>query len=265
MIKLIACDLDGTLLDSNKRLPEEFPKLIEKLKAKGIHFAVASGRSYAGIKEMFIDYIDDIVFICDNGAFVMYKEERLHLDLMKKEDIRELALLSRDLDGLILLCGMHGTYHMPAKTKEANDEIVKYYTNRVLVEDDLDVDDEFFKVALFDGEGSEEHSYPYLVEKYGDKYNGQTSGKYWMDIMNGGTNKGSALKAIQEKFDISYDETMAFGDYMNDYELLENASYSFAMANSHPKISKLANYKAGSNDENGVLKAIVEYVFDGDF
>ncbi len=260
MIRLIACDLDGTLLDSAKNLPKEFPKIIEQLKEKDVYFAVASGRSYAGLKEMFADYLDDLVFICDNGAFVMYKGERLHLDLMKREDVKELVQVSRDLDGLILLCGMKGTYHEPAKTKEANDEIATYYTNRVMVEDSMEVNDDIFKVALYDGLGSEEHAYPYLVGKYGDKYNGQTSGEFWMDIMNGGTNKGSALKAIQERLGISGEETMAFGDYMNDYELLENAKYSFAMANAHPRIKEIAGYEALSNDENGVVKAICEYV-----
>ena len=260
MIKLVACDLDGTLLDSKKRIPKEFPKIIEEFKKRGIYFVVASGRSYAGLKEMFADYIDDLVFICDNGAFVMYKGERLVLKLLKREEVNELVMFTRDMDGLILLCGMMATYHRSAPTKAANDEIATYYTNRIIVDDDIDVDDDIFKVAIYDNLKSEEHSYPELVKRYGDKYNGQTSGEHWMDVMTGGTNKGTALKDIMEKLGVGYDEAMAFGDYMNDYELLENAYYSFAMANGHDKIKELARYQAESNDDNGVVKAIYEYV-----
>ncbi len=260
MIKLVACDLDGTLLDSKKQLPKEFPEVINEFKKRGIYFVVASGRSYAGLKEMFADYIDDLVFICDNGAFVMYKGERLVLKLLKKEDVNELVMFTRDMDGLILLCGMNGTYHKSADSKAANDEIATYYTNRVIVEDDLNIEDDIFKVAIYDKQNSEEHSYPELLKRYGERYNGQTSGERWMDVMTGGTNKGTALKDILAKLEVGFDEAAAFGDYMNDYELLENAYYSFAMANAHEKIKELARYQTASNDENGVVKAIYEYV-----
>ena len=71
MIKLIACDMDGTLLDSAKRLPAELPEVIAKLKEKGVLFCVASGRQYASLRRDFDAYADDMLFICENGALVM--------------------------------------------------------------------------------------------------------------------------------------------------------------------------------------------------
>ena len=77
MIKLIACDMDGTLLDSAKRLPAELPEVIAKLKEKGVLFCVASGRQYASLRRDFDAYADDMLFICENGALVMQRDQRV--------------------------------------------------------------------------------------------------------------------------------------------------------------------------------------------
>ena len=85
------------------------------------------------------------------------------------------------------------------------------------------------------------------------------SGELWMDFMNVGVNKGTAIERIQEYYDVTYDETMAFGDYLNDYEMMQSCKYSYAMANAHPKLKEVSNYEAKSNDENGVVEVIKEY------
>ena len=68
MIKLIACDMDGTLLDSQKRLPPDISSVIRALKEQGVLFAVASGRQYAALRRDLKEIADDILFICENGA-----------------------------------------------------------------------------------------------------------------------------------------------------------------------------------------------------
>ena len=73
-----------------------------------------------------------------------------------------------------------------------------------------------------------------------------------MDISHMNANKGYALRHIQEKFGISRQETMVFGDYNNDLEMLAMADFSFAMANAHPNVFEAANYRADSNDNNGI-------------
>ena len=80
-----------------------------------------------------------------------------------------------------------------------------------------------------------------------------------MDFMNIGVNKGTAIERIQEAYDITYDETMAFGDYLNDYEMMQSCKYSYAMGNAHPKLKEISNYQAKSNDEDGVMEVIKEY------
>ena len=77
--------------------------------------------------------------------------------------------------------------------------------------------------------------------------------------MNIGVNKGEAIKIIQENYNISFDETMAFGDYLNDFEMMQNCKYSYAMENAHPKLKEICNYRAKSNDEDGVVDAIKKH------
>ena len=77
-----------------------------------------------------------------------------------------------------------------------------------------------------------------------------------MDVMNSGVNKGAALRTIQEKLGISREETMSFGDYLNDYELLLEAKESYAMANAHDKLKEIAAHIAPSNREQGVMRVI---------
>ena len=89
MIKFIATDLDGTLLDEDKKLPEEIFSVIEELAKRNILFAPASGRQYANLRKLFAPVADKVVFICENGALVKYREETLLLDPIKETYLKD--------------------------------------------------------------------------------------------------------------------------------------------------------------------------------
>ena len=80
--------------------------------------------------------------------------------------------------------------------------------------------------------------------------------------MKPGVHKGSAMKALMELFSITREECMAFGDYLNDTELLESVTHSYAMENAHPQLKAIARYIAPTNDENGVIAVIRENVLE---
>ena len=81
-----------------------------------------------------------------------------------------------------------------------------------------------------------------------------------MDINGKNVNKGAALKEIQKTYNISYDETMVFGDFYNDIEMLKEGHYSFVMENANEDMKKYGNFIAKSNKEAGEIQAINEYV-----
>ncbi len=83
------------------------------------------------------------------------------------------------------------------------------------------------------------------------------SGPEWLDISNLGASKGDAIRRIQEKLGIAKDETMAFGDYLNDYEMLQESGHSYAMKNSHPDLFKVGRFVTEyDNNNNGVAETI---------
>ena len=82
------------------------------------------------------------------------------------------------------------------------------------------------------------------------------SGKFWLDCTNQGGNKGSALQHFQEEYGITPDETLAFGDNLNDIEMLKRASHSFAVENAREEVKEVANFIAPSYKEDGVLQVL---------
>lgn len=263
MIKLIATDMDGTLLDGNKELPKDFYETIDLLEKKKIRFVIASGRSYVTLKKNFYPNADRLDFICDNGAYIVTKNNPEHeVSVIDNNYIKQIITECINMENVnlnLLLCGRNGTYHTKLDD-ESTKEINSYYSNSVLVQSLYDVCDDIFKVAICDMNSPSAYSYDVLAKKFSDELNIQVSGKYWMDVMNKGINKGDALKRIQEELDINYDETMSFGDYYNDIELLQQAKYSFVMKNANEDMFKYGNYVAKSNLENGVILAIKQFV-----
>lgn len=259
MIRLIASDMDGSLLDDNKKIPAEFYEILPRLKQKGVSFVVASGRSYCTLKDNFGAASEKIGYICDNGAFVVHDGDT-SIQSIPQPTLRTLLQACNELEGIqVLLCGVHATYHK-AYTPEFNFEIGSYYVNREIVDDLMTVEDDIFKVAICDINNPETHTYPYLNERFSEALSVQISGKAWMDVMGKGINKGVALKKIQQSMGITPEETMAFGDFYNDIELLSRADYSFVMENSNADMRQYGRFMASSNNNAGVIKAIKKYV-----
>lgn len=258
MIKLIATDMDGTLLDDKKQLPNNFDAVVTELFNKKIRFVISSGRSYCTLKEQFSKYLSNMTFICDNGAYVVDKGDILSVSVLPKGTVKEAIRFCENLNLTVLLCGKNGTWHN-SKTESQHAEIASYYVNQVRMDDLTEVDDDIFKIAVFEECGIENDGYVKINERFGNDFNVQLSGIRWTDIMNKGVTKGTALKTIENRLGINYEETMAFGDYLNDVDMLNNSYYSFAMSNAHESIKKVANFTTGSNNDNSVMKEIEKY------
>ena len=111
MIKLIATDMDGTLLDSEKRLPEEIFEIIDALAAQGVHFVVSSGRQYYTLAEQFAPVSDELTFVAENGAMVVDRGETVFLDSMKPDTVKKLIDAARTVKGgHVVVCGARAAY-----------------------------------------------------------------------------------------------------------------------------------------------------------
>ncbi|WP_439556528.1 HAD family hydrolase [Dyadobacter sp.] len=257
-IKLIATDMDGTLLNSRHELHESFYPIFRKIKEHGIIFVAASGRQYFNLTKTLENVCDEVIFAAENGSYVVFKDEEIHVQATDPELVKELVTISRGIPNTYpIICGKKKAY-VENDEQEFIDHLKLYFERYEIVEDLLEVkDDQFLKFTVCDLAGSEVNSYPHY-KKYEDVLKVKVSGPIWLDISDKRANKGRAMEVLQEKFNISPEQTMAFGDYLNDLEMLGKAGYSYAMANAHPDIKKIARFIAKSNDENGVVEVLSE-------
>lgn len=261
MIKLIVSDMDGTLLDSSKNINPEFWDVYEKIKEKGIIFCVASGRQYYNLVENFEAMKKDLFFIAENGGFVAKGEEEIYSKALSKEIVENILDKAKEIkDASVVLGAKHAAYIEDSSDKFMA-EISKYYKSIIVVDNLKEVEEDILKVAIYDFDCAETNSYPQY--KYlEDQVKIIVSSEHWLDVMHKDVNKGAAVAELQKQLNIGKEETLIFGDYMNDYEMMSCAEYSYAMANGHPKLIETANFKAPSNDENGVVRIIKEYIKD---
>ncbi len=263
MIKLIASDMDGTLLDDNKQLPPDFFEVVDRLDEKGIKFTVASGRTYAAVEHLFPEeYRTKLDYICDNGAYIMHEGKPIHITPLDRQTFEEFVHAAEQIGGLkLLVCAAGGTYHLH-DDDEFNREVAKFYKNHIECDDLLAIDDVIYKLAVCDLQGAQERGKPALDAIFGDRLNIQVSGVIWMDVMAGGISKGSALATMCGLLGIHRSEVMAFGDYYNDTDMLRTAGMSFAMENGNDYIKSICTHRAESNNSGGVTKAIRQYALN---
>lgn len=260
-IRLVVTDMDGTLLDQHHQLPAGFWEMERALHERGIVFSVASGRQYWNLLELFEPIADRILILAENGTLVMRGGQELHSQFLEPAQARRFVEIGRTLpDTHVLLCGKNAAY-VDAPDERFMASVVSFYRRVEVVPDLLEVKDEILKVTYCDFRGAEEHTYP-KVRAWDGPFKIAIAGIPWLDITHEQANKGVALAKIQESLGISREQTMVFGDYLNDLELMEQADWSFAMKNAHPRILEAARYRTRlDHNEGGVVDTIRQILF----
>lgn len=257
MIKLIATDLDGTLLDEKSEINPEFYKVFEKLRERGIMFSAASGRQYQNLIKKFEDIKDDMMFISENGTLVVYKGKEILSNPLDKELVNEIIDTTRSIEGKKIVMSGKKYAYIESKDEAFIDEVSTYYAKFKVVDDLTKVEGDILKIAVFDFKGAE-HNNSIYFEKFSDRAQVCISGVEWLDLTAKGANKGSAIKKVQRMLDIKYEETMVFGDQLNDVEMMKSAYHSYAMENANEYLKEIARFRAKRNTENGVVDKIKE-------
>ena len=262
-IRLVAADMDGTLLNSAGQLPDGLEMMVRDLRRRGIRFAVASGRQYYNLLRRFESLAEDLLFICENGAMVCDGRELLRVESIASADYEDAVRLGRSLPGIrVVLCGAQSAY-IEEDEPAFRAEVALYYERCRLVSDVLEAggQDRVCKIAFFHAQDAERAGYAVLRRLEG-RLKVSVSGRKWVDAMPPGVHKGRAIRVLQEQFGWGREECMAFGDYLNDAEMMNECAYSYAMANAHADLKRICRFQAPSNDENGVMRVLNEF-FNG--
>lgn len=259
-IKMVVSDMDGTLLNSEHQVSDQFFELFNQLKSQGIIFVAASGRQYNSIVDKLEIIKDDIIIIAENGGFVKKQDTELLVTPLERLHVQDILQTLHNVPNIHpVLCGKHTAY-ITGNSKEFVSKLEEYYTEFRIIDDLNNITAEVIKIAIYHFENSEQHIYPY-VKHFEDDLKVKVSGENWLDISNINAHKGHALTQVMESYNIKSDEIMVFGDYNNDLEMLALSDYGFAMENAHPNVKKVAQYSTLSNDNNGVehiLKMLIK-------
>lgn len=274
-IRLIAVDMDGTFLnDQNEFNRRRFQKLLPKLAAKNIKFAVASGSQYQRLRNKFTDIDAEIFFISQNGSVVHDGDEFLAATPIDDKLIQDVFELIREYPAgyisQVIVSGIEKTYVASGTPVEVQAMIAEYFS-------DLETVDNLSAISSVSvGEG---------LTKIGVRFSSKTPNldqviadfraKLPTELasLNSGfnvelvgmshINKATGIKMIQDKYDIAANEIVTFGDNENDIAMLALTPHSYAMENAHDKVKTVAHHIAPTNNEEGVLTVIEQLISTG--
>ena len=259
MIKLIASDIDGTLVpEGSHEISHEYFKVIEDLKEVGITFCACSGRQYASMLDLFRPVAEDIYFISGNGTVIRTADRMLHCWTIDPDFVLTLIEEVRKIEGATVIvetpdtcymdCGedsdfmhlMRDSYHYDVHnvddvTKIPMDNIVKVSVYRQDIEatsEALRNDPRFSHLSML------------------------ISGAKWLDITAREAGKGEAYALLQEYLGISIEETVYFGDNLNDLSAFGETGIAATVANARPELKQAADLVERSYVKNGVLREL---------
>ncbi|HJC22469.1 MAG TPA: Cof-type HAD-IIB family hydrolase [Candidatus Eisenbergiella merdavium] len=261
MIKLIASDIDGTLIEeSTPDLHPEMAEEIRRLTARGVLFCAASGRQLPSVKNVFRDVEDQICYIAENGAHIHYRGEDLSVVPMKREYAQEIVEQLRALGpGYDFVVSTPQGSLIESKKRDFLDLMIHGYRNSFRqVPDVLKEDAVILKIAVYHEGSIRDLGERELIPAWKDRVQVCVAGEEWVDFMDRSVDKGNALAWLQKRFGILPEETMSFGDNTNDVGLMKAAYCSYAVENARPEVKQAARFQCPSWRDKGVWKAVRE-------
>lgn len=259
MIKLIASDVDGTLIkDSTPDLYPEMADTIRELKERGILFCAASGRQYGSLRNVFRDVADDIAYIAENGAHIRYQNQNISVTPMKREHIEGIMAMLRPYYGECetIISTVNGSL-VESRNEQFLDLITYGYHNTFRrVNDVLAEDEEIIKIAVYRKDSIRSLGESLFIPSWVDKVKACMAGEEWVDFMDSSVDKGNGLQFLENYLGISKEETMAFGDNDNDIGMMRCAGQSYAVDTAVEEVKQAASGICPGWRQKGVYQII---------
>ncbi len=236
MIRMIASDLDGTLLEPVEQLPKGLMETIRRLSDMGILFVAASGRQYDNMRRLFAPVADRIGFVCENGALTMLNGQVVNATPIPRDMAIEIVHSLEKLPVSILVSGRHTCYVTPDNRAFSDDMVYRLRNTTAIVEKLDQLDDLYLKVSAFAPDGIAPFA-PSLIEQWSGRLNAVVSGKCWFDF--GVASKANGIRAFMEKMDLKPSEMLAFGDQFNDVSMLQLVGFPYLMDTAAPQLKQM--------------------------
>lgn len=261
-IKLVATDMDLTLLADDKSMPAGVDERIDALAKNGVLFCAASGRPALALRESFPAHHQDMALVADNGASVYLRDELVYRDLIDRDLYHEVLALATATEGSVpVLCAFDNAYVL--ERDRCHEDVVSiYYRSITYVEsfEELDVDSN--KISIyFPGWDSKQKNDEVYSPAFASRLYLTCAGNEWLDFMNIGVDKGSGIRHLAQHLGIDLSDIAAFGDTYNDIPMLDIVGHSYVMANAAEHMHDHGKFLAPSNNEAGVL-TVIDHIVD---
>ena len=273
-IKLIATDMDGTLLDPKGQVDlPRLEKLLDQLEERGIRFVIATGNEIHRVKQLLGHLTERVVLIVANGARIFEGNQLLQaqtwdddmvnraLEFFKDRECQEQFVVTSMNGGFV----KEGTVFTQLENFMTPEMIELFYQRMNFVEE---LESHLFggvlKMSLVVGEERSDS----VLEEINQLFNGHvqavSSGYGCIDILQSGIHKAWGLQELLKRWDIKAEEIMAFGDSENDVEMLQLAGIAYAMENADDKAKAVATDFAPSNSQAGVYQVLEDWLEKGE-
>lgn len=256
-IKVVASDMDCTLLADDGTMPPRMAERILALDAAGLTFCAASGRPNYTLAEMFPGLENHMALMSDNGAAIYCRGELVYESLIPVEEYRRMIDFTlADGRGCPTVCGLEACF-IRSCDRKYDDYFRTFYKKIVYMDDITTLDADVNKYTVFfPGNDSEEVYRETYRDAWSDRYTVTNAGKMWIDMMNPGVDKGAGLARLCEHLGVRLEDACALGDTYNDIQMLEAAGHGYVVANAEEHMRAHAGWIAPSNNDRGVATVI---------
>ena len=249
MGKLLLLDIDGTLLNSKKELPESAKMALEKARANGHELAIATGRA----PFMFEDLRNELgisTFISFNGQYIVHQREPIHKEALDPDTLQSIFEYAEQRDHPLVFMNEIKMVSSIDYHPDIEESIKSLKFLHPETEEGFHSDNEIYQALIFCEEQEE--------QQYRDHFKTVDFVRWHRvscDILPQGGTKASGIKRLIKLTGHSIEDTIAFGDGLNDLQMMETAGFSVAMDNGHAKTKAIASYITDHVDNDGLAKA----------
>lgn len=250
--KIVFFDIDGTLVNEEKVIPEDTVLAIQELKERGIEPVIATGRAPYFIKPL-TEQLGIESFVCLNGGYVVYKGTPLYKRPISLQSLESLVKLAGEHDHSLVFEGEHTFCSNREYHPFVVDAVQSLKVDLPGFDPDFWRNEEIFQVFLH-CESGDEPLYEALKQDFTlIRWHPQA-----MDVLPVGGSKAEGIAALLEKLGYTAEDAVAFGDGLNDKEMLDFVGFGVAMGNSHPELLPFANFVTTHVDELGIRNGLIE-------
>ena len=269
-IKLIATDMDGTILDAQGLLDlQRLEKILDRLDEKGIRFVIATGNEIHRVRQLLGHLADRVVLIVANGAKIFENNQLIQVETWDDELVEKALTFfkGQECQNQFVITSMNGGFVKEGTIftqldKFMTPEMIELFYQRMNFVEELhpELFGGVLKMSLVVGEDRMDQ----VQEDFNQVFNGYvqavSSGYGCLDIIQDGIHKAWALQELLKRWNIKSEEIMAFGDSENDVEMLELAGIAYAMENADEKAKAVATEIAPANSEGGVYQVLENWL-----